>query len=239
MKAIIVEDEALATEELISSLAVVAPHIEVVAVARSIGQAVEVIANTSHDLLFMDVHLGDGNSFDIFNKVEVTAPVIFITAYESYSLPAFRNQGIDYLLKPFSQDELARAVAKLSLLAYTESDEEIHVQERFLVNIGTKMRSVSVEEIAYFMADGKYLHLFTFDGGNYILDQTITGVVKRLSPSHFFQISRKFIISFKSIREMFRHSNNRIKVILTPDPDGEEAVVSSERVNEFRKWLNQ
>lgn len=255
MRAIIAEDEALAVEELISSLKIVAPYIEIVATVQTVAEAVCVIESTAHDLIFMDVHLGDGNSFDIFKKIEVLAPVIFITAYDSYSLKAFQNQGIDYLLKPFSESELGRAISKLSLLSHTldgaavgqyaedsgdSAVDDNRIQERFLVNIGAKMRSVSVDEIAYFMADGKYLHIFTFDGGNYILDQTITGVVKRLSPALFFQINRKFIISFKAIKEMFRHSNNRIKVLLSPElEDGAESVVSAERVVEFRKWLNR
>lgn len=254
MKAIIVEDEQLSTAELIGSLGEVAPWIEVVAVARSVEQAVEVIGNVPYDLIFMDINLGDGKSFDIFDRVEVTAPVIFITAYDQYALQAFRNKGIDYLLKPFSREELRSAIDKLGLLgqsvpltvasapnpvAVPMVDHTV-LQERFLVNIGAKMRSVAVDEIAYFMADGKYLHMRTFDGADYIVDSTITGVSERLSTRRFFQINRKFIISFESISEMIKHSNNRVKVILSPAPTvSQESVVSAERVQEFRQWLNR
>lgn len=187
----------------------------------------------------MDVHLGDGNSFEIFKKAAVTAPVIFITAYDTYTMEAFRNQGIDYLLKPFSDSELRRAIDKLSLLTPAAEDKTTY-QERFLISVGAKLRSVSVSEIAYFMADGKYLHLITIDGGNYIVDSTITTIAARLNPAQFFQINRKFIISFNSIVEMFRHSNNRIKVVLNPAPqDNLEAVVSNDRVSTFREWLNR
>ena len=112
-------------------------------------------------------------------------------------------------------------------------------QERFLVTVGTKMKSVTVGDVAYFMADGKYLVLFTRDGQNYILDQTISGIETKLNPAQFFKINRKFIISYNSIKEMVKYSNSRIKIVLTPAPPaGIEAIVSSERIQEFNQWLN-
>lgn len=239
MKAIIVEDELLAAQELEDALGRIAPEVAVVATARSVAQAVRVVASTAHDIIFMDVHLGDGNSFEIFKKTAVTAPVIFITAYDTYTMEAFRNQGVDYLLKPFSDSELRRAIDKLLLLSSAVEDKTTY-QERFLISVGAKLRSISTSEIAYFMADGKYLHLITSDGGNYIVDSTITTTAARLNPNQFFQINRKFIISFNSISEMFRHTNNRIKVVLNPTPqDNLEAVVSNDRVSAFREWLNR
>lgn len=113
-------------------------------------------------------------------------------------------------------------------------------QERFLVTVGTKMKSVTVGDVAYFMADGKYLVLFTRDGQNYILDQTISGIEMKLNPAQFFKINRKFIISYNSIKEMVKYSNSRIKIVLTPAPPaGIEAIVSAERIQEFKQWLNQ
>lgn len=248
MRTIIVEDEQLSTAELISSLAAVAPEIEVVAIARTVQQAVQVIEQTAHELIFMDIHLGDGKSFDIFEKIKITAPIIFITAYDQYALMAFKKQGIDYLLKPFSREELSMAINKLGLLSQNPAQEippqptmaeTQEYQQRFLVNIGSKMRSVTVNEIAYFMAEGKYLHLYTTDGANYIIDSTITSIIEHLSPRRFFQINRKFIISYNAIKEMIKHTNNRIKVILSPTPPDNESVVSAERVHEFRQWLNR
>ncbi len=245
MKTIIVEDEPLSTDELRNCLKEVAPRIEVAAVARSVKEAVEVIGSTPHDLIFMDIHLGDGNSFDIFKQVKVSVPVIFITAYDTYALKAFENQGIDYLLKPFGREDLRRALDKLDLLSRSAPGagnvrEQLPYQERFLVNMGARMKSVSVGEIAYFMADGKYLHLYTHGGNDYILDQTIAGVSGRVSPSRFFRINRKFIVSFDAIREMVRYSNNRIKITLfPPPPENQESIVSADRVQEFRAWLNR
>lgn len=247
MKAIIIEDEPLSIAELRNTLAEVAPHIEVVATASSVAEAAEVVARVDHDLIFMDIHLGDGNGFDIFRRVGINVPVIFITAYDNYALKAFENKGIDYLLKPFGREDLRRAIDKLGLLAaatpqtapVTPPAGETY-QERFLVQMGSRMRSVTISEIAYFMTDGRYLHLVTHDGKDYPLDRTLSDVAEKLPPRLFFRINRRFIISFEAIREMIRYSGSRIKVILAPSPaNGEEALVSTDRVQDFRQWLNR
>lgn len=249
MKAIIIEDEPLSAAELRTSLAEVAPHIEVVATASSVAEAVETLGRVEHDLLFMDIHLEDGSGFDIFERADISVPVIFITAYDSYALKAFENKGIDYLLKPFGRDDLRRAIAKLGLLSGggTASAEQSAptqtppaYQERFLVHMGARMKSVTTAEIAYFMADGKYLHLMTHDGKDYILDRSLTDVGEKLPPNLFFRINRRFIVSFDAIREMIRYSGSRIKILLDPPlAEGEEAFVSTDRVPDFRQWLNR
>lgn len=247
MKAIIIEDEPLSVSELRNTLAEVAPHIEVVATAASVAEAVEITGRVDHDLIFMDIHLGDGNGFDIFRRTEINVPVIFITAYDTYAMKAFENKGIDYLLKPFGREDLKRAIDKLGLLAGVGNPSTepgiprtSAFQERFLVQMGARMRSVAVDEIAYFMADGKYLHLITHDAKDYILDRTLTELSERVDPGRFFRINRRFIIAFDAIREMIRYSGSRIKVLLAPPlPDGEEALVSTDRVQEFRQWLNR
>ena len=248
MKAIIIEDEPLSAAELRNTLAEVAPHIEVAASASSVAEAVEVLSRVRHDLLFMDIHLGDGNGFDIFRRVEIRVPVIFITAYDTFALKAFENKGIDYLLKPFGREDLRRAIDKLGLLsAAGAASAEAGgpgpgpvYQERFLVHMGARMRSVAVAEIAYFMADGKYLHLVTHDAKDYILDRSLADVGEKLDPRLFFRINRRFIISFDAIREMVRYSGSRIKVVLNPPPAaGEETLVSTDRVQDFRQWLNR
>ena len=249
MKAIIIEDEPLSAAELRTSLAEVAPYIEVVATASSVAEAAETVGRVEHDLIFMDIHLEDGSGFDIFERADITVPVIFITAYDSYALKAFENKGIDYLLKPFGLDDLRRAIDKLGLLsgggiASAEPGAPTQTppvyQERFLVHMGARMRSVTTAEIAYFMADGKYLHLMTHDGKDYILDRSLTDVGEKLPPNLFFRINRRFIVSFDAIREMIRYSGSRIKVLLNPPlAEGEEAFVSTNRVPDFREWLNR
>ena len=199
MRAIIIEDEPLSVAELRTTLAEVAPQIEVVATASSVAEAAAVIAGVGHDLIFMDIHLGDGSGFDIFQRTEISVPVIFITAYDSYALKAFENKGIDYLLKPFGREDLQRAIDKLGLLSGGGSASAEHgaptqtppvYQERFLVHMGARMKSVTTAEIAYFMADGKYLHLVTHDGKDYIVDRTLTEVGEKLPPNLFFRINR-------------------------------------------------
>ena len=208
MNAIIIEDEYLAAAELERLLGEVAPEITILTKLDSVSESVKWLKKNKADVIFMDIHLGDGQSFDIFEQVEVTAPVIFITAYDEYALKAFKYQGIDYILKPFDKEELQQALNKLESLSPTNTPFPVAsltvYQERFLVTVGTKMKSVTVGDVAYFMADGKYLVLFTRDGQNYILDQTISGIETKLNPAQFFKINRKFIISYNSIKEMVK-----------------------------------
>ena len=180
MNAIIIEDEYLAATELERLLGEVAPEITILATLDSVSESVKWLKKNKAEVIFMDIHLGDGQSFDIFEQVEVTVPVIFITAYDEYALKAFKYQGIDYILKPFDKEELQQALNKLESFSPANTPFPVAsltvYQERFLVTVGTKMKSVAVGDIAYFMADGKYLVLFTRDGQNYILDQTISGI---------------------------------------------------------------
>ena len=245
MRVLIVEDETAAYENLVDILGEVSYDIQIVGNTESVTQTIHWLqSNPAPDLIFMDIHLGDGQSFDIFEQVEITVPVIFITAYDEYALKAFKYQGIDYILKPFDKEELRQALNKLESLSPVNVPFPVAslavYQERFLVTVGTKMKSVTVGDVAYFMADGKYLVLFTRDGQNYILDQTISGIEMKLNPAQFFKINRKFIISYNSIKEMVKYSNSRIKIVLTPAPPaGIEAIVSAERIQEFKQWLNQ
>ncbi len=244
MNAIIIEDEYLAAAELERLLGEVAPSMTILTKLDSVSESVKWLRKNKADVIFMDIHLGDGQSFDIFEQVEIMVPVIFITAYDEYALKAFKYQGIDYILKPFDKEELRQALNKLESLSPVNVPFPVAslavYQERFLVTVGTKMKSVTVGDVAYFMADGKYLVLFTRDGQNYILDQTISGIEMKLNPAQFFKINRKFIISYNSIKEMVKYSNSRIKIVLTPAPPaGIEAIVSAERIQEFKQWLNQ
>ena len=234
MNAIIIEDEYLAAAELERLLGEVAPEITILTKLDSVSESVKWLKKNKADVIFMDIHLGDGQSFDIFEQV----------AYDEYALKAFKYQGIDYILKPFDKEELQQALNKLESLSPTNTPFPVAsltvYQERFLVTVGTKMKSVTVGDVDYFMADGKYLVLFTRDGQNYILDQTISGIETKLNPAQFFKINRKFIISYNSIKEMVKYSNSRIKIVLTPvPPAGIETIVSSERIQEFKQWLNQ
>ena len=249
MSAITIEDEPLSVAELRTTLAEVAPQIEVVATASSVAEAAAVIAGVGHDLIFMDIHLGDGSGFDIFQRTEISVPVIFITAYDSYALKAFENKGIDYLLKPFGREDLQRAIDKLGLLSGGGSASAEHgtpsgtarvYKERSWVHRGAGGKPVPTAEMAYYMAAGKYHHHGTHDGKDSIVTRGLTKGGENLPRSLFFRINRRFIVAFDAIREMIRYSGSRIKVVLHPPlAEGEEAFVSTDRVPDFRQWLNR
>ncbi len=197
-------------------------------------------------MIFSDIHLGDGQSFDIFRQVSVKVPVIFITAYDEYALQAFKNQGIGYILKPFDKQEISQALENVKNWFVKEqstggqSVADAAYQERFLVQMGARIKSVPVNEVAYFMADGKYLMLYTFEGNGYVVDQTMGGLEVRLEPRSFFRVNRKFIVNYQAIKDMIRYSNSRIKIILSPAaPEDMEVIVSNERMKEFKEWLNR
>lgn len=241
MNVIIIEDEPLAVRELESVLREVAPELRVVAVLESVQEGIAWLQQQQADLVFSDIHLGDGKSFEIFEQVAVKSPVIFITAYDEYALEAFKSQGIDYILKPFDKADIRKAVDKVKEWAGNRENRSAETyQQRFLVQAGNRMKSVPVEEIAYFMADGKYVLLFTEGGNSYIIDQTMGEVERRLDPALFFRLNRKFIARFEAIREMVRYSGSRIRVVLSPlPPENVEVIVSAERIREFKEWLNQ
>ena len=243
MKTLIIEDEKAAVRNVKAVLEQVAPDIEVIDVLDCVEDAIDWFrAHPMPELVFMDIHLADGSAFEIFEHTDITCPIIFTTAYDEYALQAFKSQGIDYILKPFDEEEILRALEKVRnwFAKEKKAPRTVRFQERFLVQIGTKIKSVPVAEVAYFMADGKYLMLYTHEGGGYILDQTMAALEERLDPQIFFRINRKFIVSFSAIKEMIRYSNNRIKIGLSPlPPENIEAIVSADRIREFRDWLNR
>lgn len=247
IKAVIIENEPLAAMELKEALGTVAPGIAVVALLTSVMEAQEKLPKLDYELLFMDVNLGDGLSFDIIERLGVTAPVIYITAYDQYPLTAFRSNGMDYLLKPFSHEDLRRSIDKLYSTARLlpgpaagGTDISDGIRGRFLVTSGDKLRSIPVGEISYFMTTGKYLHLVTRSGEDYLIEGTLSSTVTLLPAEDFFRVNRKYIVSFPSIVEMVRYSGKRIKLVLSPPPqDTSPVIVSGDRVNDFLRWLSK
>nr|WP_068891459.1 LytTR family DNA-binding domain-containing protein [Pedobacter panaciterrae] len=250
MRVLIIEDEELAADTLQKILIDIDPSIQVLAILGTVESAVAWLQKNTADLLFMDIHVGDGESFEIFEQIRVASPVIFTTAYDQYTLKAFKNQGIDYLLKPFDEDDVRTALDKLHNLR--KSPELILSQNlqhtalrsgkqrsRFMVKMGQLIRTVNSEDVAYFMAEDKYLFLVTKDEQNYIIEETIGSLEPNLNPSDFFRINRKFIIHINSIKEMYKLSRNRVRIILSPKPADVEVVVSEERAEAFKNWLNQ
>lgn len=249
MKVLIVEDEELAADTLRNILMDINPNIQVLSILGTVEAAVAWLSKHTADLLFMDIHLGDGESFQIFQQVQVNSPVIFTTAYDQYTLKAFKNQGIDYLLKPFDEDDVRAALNKLQnirkateiVLPQITTAEALpgKLRNRFMVKMGKLIKTVQSEEVAYFMADDKYLFLVTKDNQNYIIEETLSSLEPQLDPAVFFRINRKFIINIKAIKEMYKLSRNRVRIVLQPSPAaGVEAVVSEERAEDFKNWLD-
>lgn len=250
MDVLIIEDEELAATTLQNMLVLINPEIRVLAVLGTVEAAVNWLEHNEADLLFMDIHLGDGESFQIFQQTTVRSPVIFTTAYDQYTLKAFKNQGIDYLLKPFDEEDVRAALDKLNNLRkqgpvlpprFIPEIEEMpqKIRNRFMVKAGRLIKSVPTEDVAYFMADDKYLFLVTSDEQHYIIEETIGSIEPKLDPEYFFRVNRKFIIHINAIKEMYRLSRNRVRINLEPKPGELEVVVSEERAEAFKKWLNQ
>lgn len=252
MKVLIIEDEELAADTLRKLLLQLNPNIQVLGIIGTVEAAVSWLNKNTADLLFMDIHLGDGESFQIFDQVTIDCPVIFTTAYDQYTLKAFKNQGIDYLLKPFDEADVQAALDKLnairkspepvSAIASIQLPEPaaVRIRNRFMVKVGKLIKTVQVEDVAYFMADDKYLFLVTNDKQNFIIEETIGSLEPQLDAATFFRINRKFIINIQAITEMYKLSRNRVRIVLAPNPpDGVEVVVSEERAEAFKNWLNQ
>jgi DNA-binding LytR/AlgR family response regulator len=249
MNVLIVEDEKLAADELEELIYQYNPNIKVAAKLDSVEATVNWLSEFSVDLIFMDIHLSDDNSFTIFEKIDIKTPVIFVTAYDEYALQAFSINSIDYLLKPIDFDKLAAALTKMESLKKEFSPDfsnlvtafrnrDLAYQKRFLVHSGDKILSIPDTDVAYFLAHQRYIVLYTLDNQQYVIDYTLERLEQILDPHHFFRINRKFILCFAAIKAMFPYSKGRIKIDITPEPK-EEVVVSVDKATKFKQWLNE
>ncbi len=250
MKVLIIEDEAPAFRRLQKLLEELNPTIEIVEVLDSVEESVKWFDNHQQpDLIFSDIQLSDGVSFDIFDQVKITRPVIFTTAFDEYMLKAFRVNSIDYLLKPIKKEDLQNSLNKYQVMRSAfgggadlgELLKGIKLggedyKTRLLSKVGDKLISIEVENVAYFQTRHGVVHLVTFQGRDYLLDQTLDELVKMLDPKVFFRANRQFVIQFKSIAAVHKYHKGKLLVELTAKPD-EEVIVSSERASEFKKWL--
>ncbi|WP_207511279.1 LytR/AlgR family response regulator transcription factor [Longitalea luteola] len=259
MKVLIIEDEELAVKKLQKTLASVDATAEVVGVADSIRSSVSWLqANPTPDLILMDIELADGQSFEIFDKVEVKSTVIFTTSYDEYALKAFKVNSIDYLLKPIQKEDLQGALEKWKNLRSLYSSEvntpSLNVdnlvkelqqklqpkeyRKRFLVKHAQKLVSVDVEEIAYFYSDGRLNFFKTNDNRKFVVDYTMDDLEDMLDPNQFFRISRAFYVSVNCIDQIHDYFGNRLLLNLKPAVD-KEAIVSREKVTDFKKWMGK
>ncbi len=252
MKIAIIEDELLAVnylKDLLDKQNIV-PVTETV-ILRSKKQAIDFFENHSADLIFMDIHLGDGMSLEIFEHVELFTPIIFITAFDEYAMRVFRHFTIDYLLKPFEEEDLHKALRKfisirsnfdpgpvlqsISTLRHPENQEKMN---HFMVREGNKLKSIDEYQTSYFFASGKYLFLSTKDGKTYIYDDTIKDIIHKLNPELFFKINRKFIINKTAIVEIIKHSSQKVELKLSPAPEiNSDVFISKRQITECLNWI--
>ncbi len=254
MRVLIVEDEELAVKKLRKTLFTVDGTIEVTGVTDSIKTTVEWLqSNPQPDLILMDIELADGQSFEIFNLTEVKSPVIFTTSYDEYALKAFKVNSVDYLLKPIQQEELQAALNKFRKISggskselsldnlVKELQQKLQPKEyrkRFLVKQGQKLVSVEVEDIAYFYSDGRLNFFKTTDNRKFVVDYTMDELEDMLDPIKYFRISRSFYVSVNSIDKIEDYFGNRLILQLKPVVD-KEALVSREKVTDFKKWMGK
>jgi DNA-binding LytR/AlgR family response regulator len=248
---LIIEDEEAATHRLQKLVAEALPDVNILTPVASIRSAIDWFSNNAApDLIFLDVHLADGESFEIFKKIKVTSPVIFTTAYDQYALEAFKVNSIDYLLKPIKKDELKRAVDKfLSLGSSNDSDinfkkllaalqsQSSNFKQRFVVKYGEHIKTIETDISAYFYTENKANFLVTKENKRYAIDYNLDQLEELLDPKKFFRINRQFIIGFHAIIEMFSYSKSRVLIKLNP-PTKLETIVSSERSASFKSWLD-
>jgi len=255
MRIVIIEDEPMAAERLENLLLQVDPEIEVAGRCDSVRKSVKWFReNNPPDLLFLDIQLGDGLSFEIFEQVEIKCPVIFATAYDTYAIEAFRLNSIAYLLKPVKKEELSVSVEKYKASPYYEGNRFAQQQrfaldqvqqlltkqykKRFLIRSGLHIRTIPVEEILYFYSLEKATFAMLASGKTSLFDHTLEQLEKLLDPGLFFRINRKYIVSVPALADIITYSNYRLKLKLKNCAD-EDILVSREKMQDFKVWLDR
>jgi DNA-binding LytR/AlgR family response regulator len=249
MKFVIIEDEVAAASRLQKMLKKLIPEAGIIHVSDSIESATEWFSEHSeYDLVFMDIQLADGLSFDIFERVELHAPVIFTTAFDEYALKAFKVNSLDYLLKPVDDKELMAALNKFKdkknenkSLDYkkvydTYRKESKNYRNRFLVNKGNKYLSVPISEIACFYSEDKVSFILTFDRQRYFWNQSLDEIEQSLSPDLFFRANRSLLLCAECIESFEQGFNGKLSLQLNPQPEGDHGV-SREKAQAFKQWL--
>lgn len=251
MKVIIIEDEKLSAEHLHTLIKKVDASIDIIATFDTVKKTIDAFdKGITADLLFVDIHLADGISFEIFSKISTDIPVIFTTAYNEYALRAFKLNSVDYLLKPIGIQDLQEALEKFKRInlntkhVLLENIQNTYAQlnkqykSRFMVKMGDSIASVETEGILYFVSEDGAV-LITLDSGKrYIVDYTLDQLEALVSPKQFFRINRKVIINYSSIQKINSYFNSRLKIQVHHLTD-DDCIVSRERVNEFKTWLDK
>ncbi|OGX84941.1 LytR/AlgR family response regulator transcription factor [Hymenobacter glacialis] len=269
LRALIVEDEPLAARRLADLLARQPEPLEILGTAESVAQAVQLLqAGPAPDVLFLDIHLADGLSFEIFEQVEVRCPVIFTTAYDQYALQAFKVNSVDYLLKPIAEEELREALRKLrarlpaavspphrggagggitfdpALLTQLmqqmqQAPPAASYKTQFVVRVGEHLKVVPVDQIAYFFSLEKATFLQTTEGRKYVVDYTMDQLETLLDPRRFFRLNRAYLAQQTAIHDIIHYTNSRLQTVLKPTAPDAQVLVSREKVSVFKNWLDR
>lgn len=252
MNILIIEDEKPAARRLQRMLAVL--NIEVQQMLHSVEESIEWFQNNTHpDLIFLDIQLSDGLSFEIFEEIPVKSAIIFTTAYDEYALKAFKLNSIDYLLKPIDEDELKIAVDKFKANnSRQQTDLQVNIDDirkllinpvdrkfkkRFSIKIGQHIKIINTDEIECFFSENKATYIHTKEQRNYLIDHSLEHWQEQLNPEEFFRVNRTFIVHINAIKDIVSYSNSRLKLILNSYKEG-EIIVSRERVKQFKNWIN-
>ncbi|WPQ66259.1 LytTR family DNA-binding domain-containing protein [Chitinophaga sancti] len=244
LRVAIIEDEPATARNLRHMLQDIAPEIDVLTILPGVAESVAWLNDNMQqcELLFMDVRLSDGLSFDIFSQVNVTLPVIFVTAYDDYALQAFKANGIDYILKPFDESELRQSLQKYNRLRDNSKMQQLAAQfksykQSFLVHNRDKLIPLSAGNIAWFYTANELVYAGTVDNKQYIIDFTMEQLQQQLDPAVFFRANRQFIVQRGAIQEVEFYFNGRLTLKVHPAPK-EQILISKARVPEFKNWMN-
>ncbi len=250
MKVIIIEDEKPAARRLQRLLSEL--DVEVSTMLHSVEESLAWFQENEHpDLIFLDIQLSDGLSFEIFDVIEIKSAIIFTTAYDEYALQAFKLNSIDYLLKPIDDEELEKAVKKYR--EFQPGQEKISVdfedikkllaspfereyKIRFTAKVGQHIKIINADEVECFYSQDKGTYAATSDGRNYLLDTTLENLETELSPKTFFRVSRKFYVNINHIKDIISYTNSRLQLKMNTFKE-QEVIVSRERVKDFKLWL--
>ncbi|ULQ56331.1 LytTR family DNA-binding domain-containing protein [Flavihumibacter rivuli] len=252
MKILIVEDEILLAKQLQKMLQGIEPSATIVGLTHSVEKTVEWLqSNETPDLILMDIELGDGQSFQVFDRLQVKTPVIFTTAYDEYALKAFKVNSIDYLLKPVDPEELRTAIEKFKerLAAPLTNDNIIRLladlnlqqqtgkfRERILVKQGQKMISLELSQVAYFFSEGGFSYIRTNNNQKFITDYTMDELEQSVSPNQFFRANRQYLLASHCIDSIHPWFNQKLKVDVKPNTE-EPVIISREKAQAFKKWM--
>ena len=247
MKTIIIEDEKPAARRLERML--VRNNVEVITKLYSVKESIAWLSNNPNpELIFLDIQLSDGLSFEIFEEVQVSSAIIFTTAYDEYALKAFKLNSIDYLLKPIDEDELIVAISQfknqkketigfdINTIKQLLQKEEERYKKRFTVRVGQHLKIVDVKEIECIYSEDKASYAFSKTNKTHLLDGSLADVYDELNPTQFFKVNRQFIVNIDAIGDIISYSNSRLQIKLNNYTE-KEIIVSREKVKEFKDWL--